>query len=241
MLLGHAPPSSVRSQHLSPDSIARRWPATPLLDEVLRKPSSALDVPHAWPVGWEVKEQECVRYWNVQGPAWAALDAQLNPWADDDLADGRWELSTDKCSSRAQMLSMIVATQSGRHKDSPLFDVQRFAALAIEPCEKTTYLTVDGNEVAFEPTFVEVHQGAGSLARSLILTVLRRLVICPLAGCCPLRARVWPLAAQCRCGTSAVAIRALPCACPAQSLQRCNGAHAGLLNFVHLQRPPGSV
>ena len=55
---------------------------------------------------------------------------------------------------------MILQTQSGAHETSPLFQTVKVGAFAILPDNsRATHLTVDGEEVAFEPLFLEVHQG----------------------------------------------------------------------------------
>lgn len=50
--------------------------------------------PDQWPSGWHVSNMDSIHYFNIAGPGWAALDAQLNPWAT--LDDGLWELAIDK-------------------------------------------------------------------------------------------------------------------------------------------------
>jgi hypothetical protein len=57
-----------------------------------------------WPEGWTVQQRDNIRFLNLAGPGWAALDAHLNPWAD--ISDGVWELAWDKCEGRAQMLKV---------------------------------------------------------------------------------------------------------------------------------------
>ena len=54
---------------------------------------------------------------------------------------------------------MILATQSGKHADSPLFETTRVAALAFFPEGASTRLTLDGELIAMEPLLMEVHQG----------------------------------------------------------------------------------
>jgi hypothetical protein len=135
-----------------------RWPATPVLDQVVGRDGVAFDAPDTWPNGWQVSQLDNIRFFNIMGPAWAALDAQLNPWADG-LSDGRWEWTVDAWTSRWQALRMISSAMSGEHKTSPLFKTQQVAAFALQPQEKTTYLTVDGEEFPYEPLYMEVHKG----------------------------------------------------------------------------------
>jgi hypothetical protein len=53
-----------------------------------------LSMPELWPSGWKVQTRDSIRYLNVAGPDWAALDARINPWGD--ISDGQWEFATDK-------------------------------------------------------------------------------------------------------------------------------------------------
>jgi hypothetical protein len=59
----------------------------------------SLGNPEGWPSSWTVQELDSIRYFNVAGPDWAALDARLNPWGVVD--DGLWEFTMDKCASSA--------------------------------------------------------------------------------------------------------------------------------------------
>jgi hypothetical protein len=79
------------------DSV-RRWPATPLLDAVLGKEGIDFDQPETWPEAWEVQELDDIRFFNLMGPQWAALDYHLNPWGKG-LSDGRWEWTMDTYAS----------------------------------------------------------------------------------------------------------------------------------------------
>lgn len=47
-----------------------------------------------FPDGW-TQSDVAVRFFNLCGPPWIALDYKVNPWAAMD--DGLWELATDKC------------------------------------------------------------------------------------------------------------------------------------------------
>lgn len=64
-----------------------------MLDDV-SKAGCSLEQPHGWPSGWHVLDMDSIRYFNIAGPDWAALDARINPWGK--LDDGLWELSVDK-------------------------------------------------------------------------------------------------------------------------------------------------
>lgn len=64
-----------------------------MLDEV-SKAGCLLERPEEWPNGWQVSDMDSIRYFNVAGPDWAALDARINPWGVVD--DGLWELAIDK-------------------------------------------------------------------------------------------------------------------------------------------------
>lgn len=64
-----------------------------------------------------------------------------------------------RCTSRQQALKMLLATQTGKHETSELFDVIKVGAFAITPKSRGTHLTVDGEEVAREPVLVQVHRG----------------------------------------------------------------------------------
>lgn len=109
-----------------------------------------------WPDGWTVQRRDSIRYLNLAGPQWAALDANLNPWGD--TSDGLWEFAWDKAQGRGQALQMILATQAGKHDKSPLFEMERVSAFVIEPVDKTTFLTVDGEKVELERLSIEVHR-----------------------------------------------------------------------------------
>lgn len=65
----------------------------PLLDDVSDS-GCCFAKPQEWPSGWHVSELDDVRYFNIAGPDWAALDAHINPWGKVD--DGLWELAMDK-------------------------------------------------------------------------------------------------------------------------------------------------
>ena len=53
-----------------------------------------------FPEGW-TQSDTSVRFFNLCGPAWAALDYKINPWAS--LDDGLWEFATDKCALLPQL------------------------------------------------------------------------------------------------------------------------------------------
>ena len=62
---------------------------------------------------------------------------------------------------------MFLQTLSGAHETSPLFKTVKVGAFAILPDKsKVTQLTVDGEEVAFEPLLLEVHRGLISVDTS---------------------------------------------------------------------------
>lgn len=61
---------------------------------------------------------------------------------------------------------MILETQAGNHDKSPLFEMQRASAFVIEPVDNTTFLTVDGEKVAFERLSLEVHRKLVSLVHA---------------------------------------------------------------------------
>lgn len=54
----------------------------------------SFDRPDGWPSGWHVSHMDAIRYFNIAGPDWAALDANINPWGV--LDDGLWELAIDQ-------------------------------------------------------------------------------------------------------------------------------------------------
>lgn len=118
--------------------------------------SAVFDDAATWPAGWTIQQRDSIRYLNLSGPGWAALDAQLNPWAN--TSDGLWEFVWDKATSRRHGLKMILETQAGKHDKSPLFEMERVSAFVIEPVDNTTFLTVDGEQVELKKLSVEVHR-----------------------------------------------------------------------------------
>jgi diacylglycerol kinase family enzyme len=139
---------------------SRKGPATPILDELLRMQTSDAhpDADQQFPSGWHVQQRSDIHFFNVAGPAWASLDYHLNPWGL--LSDGLFELTTDRCKGRVEALKMVLQTQSGAHETSPLFETVKIGAFGIIPdSSKSTHVVVDGEEVAFEPLFLEVHAG----------------------------------------------------------------------------------
>lgn len=57
---------------------------------------------------------------------------------------------------------MLQLTQTGAHKDSPLFEHRKVGAFAIHPDTSVggpTWLSVDGEVVPMEPLLLEVHKG----------------------------------------------------------------------------------
>lgn len=70
-----------------------RWPPAPILEEVQQQSSGG---DFTFPEGWS-QSDTAVRFFNLCGPPWVALDYRINPWAA--LDDGLWELATDKCAS----------------------------------------------------------------------------------------------------------------------------------------------
>ena len=61
-----------------------------------------------------------------------------------------------------QGLQMLLQTQTGAHKDSPMFVHHKVGAFAIHPDTSVgapTWLSVDGEVVPMEPLLVEVHRG----------------------------------------------------------------------------------
>lgn len=65
----------------------------PMLDGIAEAGCS-FDRPEGWPSGWHVSDMDTIRYFNIAGPDWAALDANINPWGV--LDDGLWELAVDQ-------------------------------------------------------------------------------------------------------------------------------------------------
>lgn len=61
--------------------------------------------------------------------------------------------------SRTQQLSLLLDAAEGKHKDASFLHMTRVAALVIEPLGTGTWMTVDGEVVAYEPIYLEVHQG----------------------------------------------------------------------------------
>lgn len=53
---------------------------------------------------------------------------------------------------------MVLQTQSGKHKDSPIFSVVHAGAYIIEPIDNTTYMTVDGEKINVEKISIEIHR-----------------------------------------------------------------------------------
>lgn len=53
---------------------------------------------------------------------------------------------------------MVLQTQSGEHKDSPMFSVVHAGAYIIEPIDSTTYMTVDGEKINVEKVSIEIHR-----------------------------------------------------------------------------------
>lgn len=81
----------------------------PRLAEVEGK--AVFDDLSSWPDGWTVQHRDSIHYLNFAGPGWAALDANLNPWAD--TSDGLWEFVWDKCQGRFQALKVCYNQENG--------------------------------------------------------------------------------------------------------------------------------
>ena len=132
-------------------------PRTPMLDAVLASQSTDPDQPLQFTEGWTKLDSQEIHYFNLQGPAWSALDYHLNPWGK--LDDGLWEMAIDTCQGRVQATKLFLQTDSGAHESSPQMQVTKVAAFAIIPESHNTHLTVDGEEVACEPLLAEIHKG----------------------------------------------------------------------------------
>lgn len=61
--------------------------------------------------------------------------------------------------SRWQQLLLLLDAAEGKHRDSDFLVMRRVAALVVEPVREGTWLTIDGEQVPYEPLYLEVHQG----------------------------------------------------------------------------------
>ena len=60
--------------------------------------------------------------------------------------------------TRAQGLNILLKAGDGSHVPAPYLDIHCVGAFAIEPLSKGTWLTADGEVLAYETIFVEVHK-----------------------------------------------------------------------------------
>lgn len=114
------------------------------------------------PEGWQVIPGETLGNFYAANMAIVSKDTNFFPASlpNDGLMD---VITIDGTISRATTLKMMSAVTEGGFFNMPDVKIRKATAYRLVPREKEGYISIDGEQVPFEPFQVEIHPGLGSV------------------------------------------------------------------------------